>query len=59
MMVDLKGTFGYLNAVNEIVEQQITESITFDHIVFACGSGATAAGVALGVKLSGLTAKVL
>jgi 1-aminocyclopropane-1-carboxylate deaminase/D-cysteine desulfhydrase-like pyridoxal-dependent ACC family enzyme len=57
-VVGMQGTFGYLQAVAEIAEQQKAMGVTFDHIVFACGSGGTAAGIALGVKLSGITAKV-
>ena len=48
-----KGAFGYLDAVEE-VRRQCDGGFAFDHIVFACGSGGTAAGLALGIKLSGL-----
>ena len=44
------GCFGYLDAVNEIVNQDIP----FDHLVFSCGSGGTAAGLSLGAKLAGI-----
>jgi D-cysteine desulfhydrase len=44
------GAFGYLDAINEIQEQ----GIQFDHLVFACGSGGTAAGLSLGAKLAGI-----
>lgn len=48
------GSFGYMEAIKEI--QDI--GMQFDHIVFACGSGGTAAGLAIGAKLSGLSAKI-
>ena len=48
-----KGAFGYLEAIEEI-RQQCKGFVGFDHIVFACGSGGTAAGLAIGSKLSGL-----
>lgn len=44
------GTWGYLQAVDEIIQQQ--QETTFDHIVFACGSGGTAAGIVLGYALA-------
>ena len=62
-----KGCFGYLDAVQEIIDQIAypeTRSIIlgdkkdFDHIVFACGSGGTAAGLSIGIKLAGLPTKV-
>lgn len=55
------GAFGYLTAMDEICRQQEELGIpglTFDHIIFSCGSGGTAAGVAIGARLSGLKAKV-
>ncbi len=48
------GSFGYMQCVNEI----IASGMHFDHIVFGCGSGGTAAGLALGVKLAGLISQV-
>ena len=56
------GAFGYLEAVQEIQRQFSCEGegkIPFDHIVFACGSGGTAAGLTLGCKLSGISATCL
>lgn len=53
------GSFGYINAVAEIIEDCVKNGLSeFDHIVFSCGSGGTAAGIALGVKLAGLRTKV-
>jgi len=59
------GTWGYLSAVEELRQQlqpeegaaAVEEVATFDpidHIVFAVGSGGTAAGLALGSRLAGL-----
>lgn len=47
------GCFGYLEAMNEIRLQEEETGILFDHIVFSCGSGGTAAGLAIGARLSG------
>jgi D-cysteine desulfhydrase family pyridoxal phosphate-dependent enzyme len=44
------GTWGYLQAVDEVIQQQ--PSASFDHIVFACGSGGTAAGIVLGFAMA-------
>jgi len=53
------GTWGYINAVDEVVTQLSPQSSTatsqntgIDHIVFACGSGGTAAGICLGIALA-------
>jgi 1-aminocyclopropane-1-carboxylate deaminase/D-cysteine desulfhydrase-like pyridoxal-dependent ACC family enzyme len=57
------GSFGYLDFVEELITQtrsclNNSNDNYFDHIVFACGSGGTATGIALGVRLSGISAKV-
>ena len=44
------GLFGYLDCVNEIVASR-NQDDGYDHIVFACGSGGTAAGLGLGFRL--------
>ena len=48
------GTWGYINAVDELLGQTRGSSggVEFDHVVFACGSGGTAAGISLGFALS-------
>lgn len=48
------GTFGYLNAVDEILSQWdgIESKPSLDHVVLACGSGGTACGVSLGMALA-------
>jgi D-cysteine desulfhydrase len=45
------GTWGYLNAVDELVQQWGATKQNLDHVVFACGSGGTASGIALGLAL--------
>ncbi|DBA68980.1 TPA: hypothetical protein ACH3X2_013152 [Trebouxia sp. C0005] len=50
------GCWGYLEAVREIQEQAGDLGIT--DIALACGSGGTAAGMALGIQLSGLRCKL-
>ncbi len=52
------GSWGYVEAVRELEEQTQTSGWGFDDIVFACGSGGTAAGLALGVHCSGLPCRV-
>lgn len=49
------GAFGYIDAVHEMIEQ----GIVFDHIVFACGSGGTATGIALAIRLAGLKESIV
>ena len=52
------GSWGYLEAVRELAGQLAGLGEGVDDIVFACGSGGTAAGLALGVALSGLSIRV-
>lgn len=52
------GTWGYLEMVRELAIQMAELQLPFDHIVFACGSGGTACGIALGIRLAGLATKV-
>lgn len=52
------GSWGYIEAVNEILEQLHSQKQEIDDIVVACGSGGTAAGISLGIKLSQYPAKV-
>ena len=49
-----RGAFGYMQCVDEILQQQQLTGKKFDHIVFGCGSGGTAAGLAIGCLLSGM-----
>ena len=50
------GTWGYVEAIAELQRQAADAGLAFDRIYFACGSGGTAAGLALGVAWSGLGA---
>lgn len=54
------GTWGYLEAVHELQQQLGHDGLpaTVSDIVMATGSGGTAGGVALGVHLAGLGARV-
>ena len=52
------GSWGYLDAVGEMALQIEASGQAFTDIVFACGSGGTAAGLSLGVQLSGLSMRV-
>lgn len=51
------GSLGYVAAMDEL-RTQLGESPPFDEIVVACGSGGTAAGVALGASKYGVATKV-
>eukprot|EP00854_Cymbomonas_tetramitiformis_P007640 gene7640-9101_t len=54
------GTWGYLQGMEE-VSQQLNASLGpghLDDVVVACGSGGTTAGIALGVHLSDIKARV-
>lgn len=48
------GSWGYINGVEELLEQWklLKGGPSLDHIVFACGSGGTAAGISLGIALA-------
>ncbi|CAJ1950698.1 unnamed protein product [Cylindrotheca closterium] len=48
------GTWGYINGVEEMLAQwgSIESEPSLDHVVFACGSGGTAAGIGLGLALA-------
>ena len=47
-----RGTWGYIEAIQEIETQAKQEDLHFDDIVLACGSGGTAAGISLGSALA-------
>lgn len=59
---DALGCWGYIEAVAEL-ERQLHEerqlSTQLDRIYFSCGSGGTAAGLALGLHLSSLDAELV
>lgn len=47
------GSWGYIIGVEEVRKQWKTMNAgKLDHVVFACGSGGTAAGIALGIALA-------
>lgn len=48
----IQGVFGYIEGFKEIEEQVVTLNLDIEEIVFACGSGGTAAGLAIGKFLS-------
>lgn len=52
------GAFGYISCVDELIKQTEALALSFDHIVVACGSGGTLAGLAIGHRLAGLTSKL-
>jgi D-cysteine desulfhydrase len=53
------GSLGYVEAMREIRAQlDAAKAPPFDLVVFACGSGGTAAGVALGASRFGVTGEV-
>jgi 1-aminocyclopropane-1-carboxylate deaminase/D-cysteine desulfhydrase-like pyridoxal-dependent ACC family enzyme len=52
------GTWGYIEAAAEVLNQQKELNVTFDDIVVSIGSGGTAAGLAAGFALSKSNAKV-
>ncbi|KAJ1430427.1 tryptophan synthase beta subunit-like PLP-dependent enzyme, partial [Ochromonadaceae sp. CCMP2298] len=61
------GAFGYLQFVQELLETggeeggegAVAPGAPYDHIVFGCGSGGTAAGIAIGVLLSPLHGRTM
>jgi D-cysteine desulfhydrase len=54
------GALGYVDAMSEIAEQARLGLCpkAFDHVFFACGSGGTAAGIALGAQKTGIAEHV-
>lgn len=52
------GAFGYIDCISELIAQTEALALTFDHIVVACGSGGTLAGLAIGHRLAGLQSKL-
>jgi len=52
------GVWGYIEAAAEIVDAQREHGVRFDAIVHAIGSAGTSAGLELGVRMHGLSARV-
>jgi D-cysteine desulfhydrase len=44
------GTWGYIEAANEIISQIKSSELKIDDVVVACGTGGTAAGLVLGLN---------
>ena len=53
------GTFGYYNALEEILEQEKQIGVKFDAIVVAVGSGGTYAGLFYANKMNNNTAEII
>ena len=53
------GSWGYIEAMREVVSWQAREGIEFDAIVSGAGSGGTAAGLELGARLLGFRGQVV
>lgn len=54
-----EGSWGYIEAVEEIATAQRELGVQFDAIVSAVGSGGTSAGIELGRRLHGLSARAI
>lgn len=52
------GTFGYFNAMEEILNQEKDMNIRFDKIIVAVGSGGTHAGLLLSKKILGFNGEI-
>lgn len=48
----IQGVFGYIEAFKEIEDQILNGNLDVNEIIFACGSGGTAAGLCIGKYLS-------
>lgn len=53
------GSWGYIEAMREVVRWQAEHAVTFDAIVSGVGSGGTAAGIELGARLHDFTGQVV
>jgi D-cysteine desulfhydrase len=56
---DEVGAWGYVRALEEVLEQARPKGLRFDTLVHATGSGGTSAGLVLGKKLLGFEGRVL
>lgn len=55
---DALGSLGYIDAMGEIKAQSEEMGVSFDHIVFASGSGGTLTGIVAGCLVHGLDSRV-
>jgi 1-aminocyclopropane-1-carboxylate deaminase/D-cysteine desulfhydrase-like pyridoxal-dependent ACC family enzyme len=53
------GTWGYIQAIAEIEQQAKDLAVEFDAVYYACGSGGTGAGLALGMHASSLQGELV
>lgn len=53
------GAAGYLQAMGELARQAEEQGVTIDHIVFASSSGGTQAGMVVGARAHGVSARIL
>jgi|SRR5699024_6057373 len=53
------GTHAYVEAYNEIIEQQIACNVNFDYIFHASGTGTTQAGLQIGNMLNNFESKII
>ncbi len=53
------GTWGYIQAIAEIEQQAKDLDVEFDAVYYACGSGGTGAGLALGMHASSLQGELV
>lgn len=53
------GTWGYIQAIAEIEQQTKSLGFEFDAVYYACGSGGTGAGLALGMHASSLQGELV
>src|SRR5699024_1911457 len=53
------GTHAYKVAYEEILEQQITESMKYDYIFLASGTGTTQAGLEIGSRINSSDTKIV
>lgn len=53
------GSWGYIEAMREVVAWEASHSVRFDAVVSGVGSGGTAAGIELGARLLGFRGQVV
>ncbi len=56
---NLLGSFGYINAIKELKDQLLEQNLNIDYIFFASSSGATQAGIMIGLDFYDLKAKLI
>lgn len=56
---NLLGTLGYINAIKELKDQLKEQDLEIDYIFFASSSGATQAGMLIGMDLYGMDAELI